>query len=128
MKVIDLLNKIANGEEVPNKIRVNETLYWFDDRQKQYIYVPNEKIASCDDIYSNTLILTYEPFDVLDEFLNAEVEIIEEDNKIKPLKTLRHSCNFDRHEETLYENEVDLARKITELIDEVNNLKEGKNE
>ena len=56
-------------------------------------------------------------------FQPCEIAPNEENNdKIEPLKTLRHSCNFDRHEETLYENEVDLARKITELIDKVNNL------
>ena len=146
MKVIDLLNKIANNEEVPNKIRVNETLYWFDDRQKQYIYVPNEKIASCDDIYSNTLILTYEPFDVLDEFLNAEVEIIEEDkktllriNKIIPSQNYAISDaennsideRFEMIRKRLYADELymlDIANSLNELIDEVNKLKEGKDE
>lgn len=29
MKVIDLLNKLANGEEVPNKIRIGHWCYKF---------------------------------------------------------------------------------------------------
>ncbi len=42
----------------------------------------------------------------------------EEEKKIpEKIKTLKHSCNFDRHEEILYENQVDLANKITEILD-----------
>ena len=40
MKVIDLLNKIANGEEMPKKIR-----YECED----YVYVPNYEDYYCED-------------------------------------------------------------------------------
>lgn len=106
MTVIQLLNKIANGEEVPKKIKYNNIDYFWCNQCKIYERFEDDS----KDLYND-----------LDN-LNDEVEIIEEDKKIEPLKTLRHSCNFDRHEETLYENEVDLARKITELIDEVNRM------
>ena len=98
MKIIDLLNKIANGEI---------------DRNNKY------KFSRDDYCTINDFFARY----IVDEE-NLNLEIIEEYKKIEPLKTLRHSCNFDRHEETLYENEVDLARKITELIDEINKLKD----
>jgi hypothetical protein len=63
MKVIDLLNKIAKGEEVPKKIK------WNDD---EYSYVND----TCKN-YAND----YEDFmSVVDgSCLNDEVEIIEED-------------------------------------------------
>ena len=35
MKVIDLLNKIANGEEVPEKIKWEDTIYEFPKLNKK---------------------------------------------------------------------------------------------
>ena len=114
MRVIDLLNKIANGEEVPKKIKHRNKIFIYDKDNLCYVV---ENYNEYDDLLVS--LSNHKGTD-----LNYEVEVIEEDKKIEPLKTLRHSCNFDRHEETLYENEVDLARKITELIDEVNKLKD----
>ena len=37
MKIIDLLNKIAKGEEVPKKIRYNYTLYEFNDKKGEIV-------------------------------------------------------------------------------------------
>lgn len=54
---------------------------------------------------------------VIDQIIEFE-ESLEEEKKIpEKIKTLKHSCNFDRHEEILYENQVDLANKITEILD-----------
>ncbi len=49
MKVIDLLNKIANGEEVPNKIRIDHWCYefeWVEHLENYY-----DKSADVDLIY-----------------------------------------------------------------------------
>lgn len=37
MKVIDLLNKIANNEEVPKKIKIHDKVFTFDKTYKRYI-------------------------------------------------------------------------------------------
>lgn len=104
MKVIDLFNKIANGEELPKKIKIGCEILTLDDDKKNYSY------RDCDEYYGDALIHWFG--------LNDEVEIIEKEKKIpEKLKMLRHSCNFDRHEEALYENQVDLANKITEILD-----------
>ena len=63
MKVIDLLNKIANGEDVPEKFRFAEQIF-----EKQGSYIEDEDGDSifdsmCTD-FSN---------------INEEIEIIEED-------------------------------------------------
>lgn len=64
MKVIDLLNKIANGEEVPKKIKYRDDIYIQLDNYCYY----------CDE---TNLILSDRIF-VEQSILNDEVEILEE--------------------------------------------------
>ena len=71
MKVIDLLNKIANGEEVPKKIRIDHWAYKFEWKDYRNNYVDEHadidlmSVLSCDK-----------------EELNYEVHKIEEEKKI----------------------------------------------
>lgn len=68
MKVIDLLNKIANDEEVPKYIKYYDILHQKEDT-----------MMCC---YNNIIYkLDNNIIDLLDE-----VEIIEENKKIEPLK------------------------------------------
>lgn len=106
MKVIDLLNKIAKGEEVPNKIKFENYIYNWRNMQKDYF---------CKQInYSLESIIG----DYIFNNLNLKVEIIEENKDIEKIGNLKY-C----------ENEVEsiLHRKIDELVEEVNKLK-GKHE
>lgn len=101
MKVIDLLNKIANGEEVPKKIKYSDIEYDFNNNE--YI---NE--------YGVNLLqhVTYAEY-----IMTHTVEIIEEDKEIEELDlNLYHDepANID-----------DLAYKVNELIKAVNKLKKG---
>ncbi len=65
MKVIDLLNKLANGEEVPKKIIVLDTEFYYDEDNLKYRNIEKTK----DDLFEH-----------LDFYkglaLNDEVEII----------------------------------------------------
>ena len=63
MKIIDLLNKIANGEEMPEKIRYYNTLYYWDVENKDYRDNLNESFRAYHDFLT---------------ILNDEIEIIEE--------------------------------------------------
>ena len=71
MKIINLLNKIANGEEVPKKIRIDHWCYKFEwvEHQSNYYDKHNEidlmSCLSCDK-----------------EELNYEVHELEEEKKI----------------------------------------------
>lgn len=76
MKIIDLLNKIANGEKVPKTILFWDKEYKLDDEYKCYMHKISEDIF--DDLMNNNN-------DELDEFLNDTVEIIE-DNDWEELK------------------------------------------
>ena len=69
MKVIDLLNKIANGEEVPKKLRLKDKLY------KDLYYQYNERY-NCYDLLGKNLKAGCYVFGYSE--LNDELEIIED--------------------------------------------------
>jgi hypothetical protein len=86
MKIIDLLNKIANGEEVPRKVKY-KTYYWeYKQGSKDYKDNEDDWVFSC----SNYNI---------PEMLNNEVEIIEEEKKASTLNDIRESYGLPRIEE-----------------------------
>ena len=71
MKIIDLLNKIANGEEVPRKFTYNGYLWEYDVKNKMWFYYFGEsKNHRFDRLFYLNMIL------------NDEVKIIEEEKKI----------------------------------------------
>ena len=105
MKLIDLLNKIANEEEVPKVIKYNDYNFRHIDN---YCYVNKEGELLSTYIYAE------------ENRLNDEIEIIEdtpkEDNKIK------HICGNTK--QIFDENELYIIYKINEIIDHINK-KEG---
>lgn len=108
MKIIDLYELIANKEynKLPRKIRVRDCIYDLEIDEEFINYKPQNG----DWLLNQFLWKLNEKIEIL--------EILEEEKKIpEKIKTLKHSCNFDRHEEILYENQVDLANKITEILD-----------
>lgn len=100
MKVIDLLNKISNGEDVPKRIKINDLsippIYrelTFDKDLNLYINCDEQEFTS-----------------VLDNYhLNYEIEIIE-DKKI------------DKLNEHIFVDDYSIVLKINEIIDKVNKL------
>lgn len=106
IKVIDLLNIIARGE-IPKKIRYKNELYCFKE-DGYYTFFDNKRIH---------LSIAHS--------LNNAVEIIEEDNnKIEKLKHTTKCTGIDE-DGTYYTNEfttIELAAKIDEIIDHINNL------
>ena len=110
MKVIDLLNKIANGEEVPKKIIYKGHLYYNVCNEEQ-AYYENPEI-------DDNLFL----FAVYNEGnLNDEVEIIEdtpkEDKKIEKLDRYEYIINCVTDISKTLDAYQD---KINEIIDKVN--------
>lgn len=93
IKIIDLFNKIANGEETPRKFIFNGDEFYL---QGKYYYRCDEKHQ----IFEESFIL---------ENLNNEIELIEEDNKIEKLTMSR----FTR-------NQKAIAKKVNEIIDYLN--------
>lgn len=116
IKVVDLLIKYANERVGKNKVRYNKATDVWDENDFLYdVYVEfgnrnNEKII---------------------EFLNDEVEIIEENKEIKKLNTSIINANrydYDKNKKMTISNItadiLAMSRTINELIDEINNLKE----
>lgn len=119
MKIIDILNKIANGEEVPQKVKYNGIIYTRvnDYNTKEVIdYLNhNESLFQINDGFEYCFIKTY---------LDNEVEIIEEDKKIEKIEKLRFvsHCSGTFAEEQAFRNRRDdeMTTKINEIIDYLN--------
>ena len=103
MKVIDILNKIANGEEVPDKIR-------FDNKEWNRIY--GEKNVYYIDDYDNDFFIHFFRNN-LTFTLNDEVEMIEEPKNIKKL---------DENNTNVLTNIIENRKKINEIIDKLNSM------
>lgn len=123
IKVIDLLNKIANGEEVPKKILLNGII--FEYQGDDYLYKDEDKKEHW--LFSTSYTDKYM---WLENFLKAEAEIIEEPKKIEKIKSNGDEFYSDYIDTWISKNKTDaycefLMNKINELIDEINNLKEN---
>ena len=120
MKVIDLLNKIANGEEVPKKILYK---YQNKDFYEEYLLKWNKKYEAYYTTKDNTPI-THLLADNLWN-LNDEIEIIEDTlNKDKKIEKLDLQYN-DTIKGLKFEEQIlmycdNLQYKINELVEKVN--------
>ena len=104
MKIIDLLNKIANGEDVPKRIK-------YLGRRYNYDY---EDVCYYDDDKRD--LLEYALINCKYTAVNEEIKILDEP-KVDKIEKLEKVEDFKF---------VRLIDKINELIDEVNQLKEEK--
>lgn len=127
MKIIDLLLKIANGEEVPKIIKYDSFTYWYDESEKDYYRMIAKDLDDEDVEYLLDSCFA-------SDILNDKIEIIEEDKPIKKLEKIPTSayhfgkgityCNFTNEQNI---NVIYLRDKINELIDVVNELKSTMN-
>lgn len=111
IKIIDLLNKIANDEEVPEKIKINNVIYEY----RGYMYcTENANYQNIEDYLFGKWNFN---------ILNDEVEIIEEPKKIEYEQIETLTCNeYDFEKKTINS----LIKNQRKLIDEINKLKEDK--
>lgn len=126
IKIIDLLNKIANKEEVPKKIKYDNAIYERHRSSNNGMYFYHT--------VSGMSRLLLEQITATSDLLE-EVEIIEEDKKIKKIEPVRGSDLTDlTSKDVVLKNNAliklcktlnNMNNKINELIDEVNKLKEG---
>lgn len=106
MKVIDLLNKIAKGEKVPQNIKFLQNIYGYEKDRKEY----TTKTSSCG---WHTLL-----YDILDrhnilELIECEVEILEDKTEeIEEYKTTYTERCID----------IEVRDKLNEVIRAVNKL------
>lgn len=119
MRLVDLLVKIANGEEVPKKIRFQDRTFIFDKEVNDY----KNEIG----------LYFFESFTGLTKFLNDKIEIIEEDTskKIKKIEYVKYTDEYVERsaKDPLHRIEIkkhyevrDIVDKINEVIDVLNSL------
>ncbi len=129
MKVIDLLNKIANGEEVPKKIKICNKIYNYETfnigKGDNYFTAEWEEVKGYRISYDGT----YYYLEIRDYNLNDEVEIIEEpqEHKIPEKLDIREEKNIKNNwkwkvygEEYGYNISTPqkiIACKVNEIID-----------
>ena len=106
IKIIDLLNKIANGEEVPKKIKFDNQI-WNINYGEKNIYYTNY----CD---ADLFIIIFR--ENLNFTLNDEIEILEEEKKMP------EKLGYFKSEEQLYNMSKiilfnDIVGKINEILD-----------
>ena len=115
IKVIDLLNKIAEGKELPEKFMYKGHLY-YRQKTKGICYRCDE----LNEIFEECLVL---------ENLNDTIEIIEEPKKIEKIswrekESLAGNLTANEKQNILARRTEKLKSSLNELIDEINNLKE----
>ena len=115
IKIIDLLNMISKGEEVPKKIRFNNIEWNKVYGEKNVCYI-NE--------YDSDFFLYFFRKN-LDFTLNDEVEIIEKNKKIEKLDTSKYFYVGPYTENQPKRYDIDVFNKINEIINYIN--KEGGN-
>lgn len=120
IKVIDLLNMIANGEEVPERIKCNHYEFKWNRDLKRYYHISSS--ATLGGGLS------------LDGILNDEVEIIEDKptNEIEKLDTRIEQNIKGNYKWVVYNRDSKytlstpqkiIANKLNEIIDVLNELK-----
>ena len=105
MKVIDIMYKIANGEEVPKKIIYEDEIYSFRKDLNDY---QNEYGTYADDI-THFKYLFENPYGAdYKKFFNEEVEATEED--------------YDRNVEQLLYDKINAEQEVERLNNIINEL------
>lgn len=112
IKIIDLLNKISNGEKIPEKIKYKNKIWEYDEYSNDY---KSEYTCLFEKLFDYKRTI---------EFINDETEIIEEPKKIEKITVREKTLGFPNGEWTARNMDKAFAIKINELIDEVNKLKE----
>lgn len=100
IKVIDMLVKMANDKNYKPTFKYKNTIYQYDFKTKYYM-------PSFMGLYKIYMIL------------NDEVEVIEEQKKIEKME-----CSIESWFSPS-QADIEIIKKINELIDEINNLKEN---
>ena len=113
IKIIDLFNKIANGEELPKKIKYIGYIFEYDTNHERY------------EAYIGEEMYTLNYYVNIDEDLTYEVEILEEEKKLPEKINVKGSYNSNKGFEDFNDNEKILVDKINDLLDYLESKEKG---
>ena len=107
MKIIELLNRIANGIDIPLQIKYDNNIWKYDEMARDYLLIDKsgEEYLICEE-----LNLLYA--------LNEVVEVVEEEQEDKKIEKI---------DEILTIMCDDLKDKIKEIVDKINKEKNNEN-
>lgn len=113
IKIIELLNKIANGEDVPEKIKYRDEIFYYKEDMTNYS--KGEHYYLFDRGFRHKT----------ETFLNTEIEIIEDtDKKIEKIPHLfyheEESEEMNSLELFMIQNQHTMISKMNEIIDYIN--------
>ena len=134
MKIIDLLNKINKGEEIPEKVKYEDTIFEYNKEQKDYIHKKDK-----DGWVSETLLFKVMDTHFISELLKAEVEVIEEKKEIDTINAYKlieapylADClkekKFDEVAELLKQSELEIVERVNDLVYAVRELNKEREE
>lgn len=109
----ELIGLVKDGK-APKKIKYANIEFEYDEENEDYYYC----------YYHDGIGLFAYNFKNSIQFLNDEVEIIEEPKKIEKITVREKTLGFSNGEWTARNMDKAFAIKINKLIDEINNLKE----
>ena len=126
MKIIDILNKINNNEEVPEKVKYEDTIFEYNKEQKDYMHKKDK-----DGWVSETLLFEVMDTHFISELLREEIEAIEENKEIEELGFIEETveyCDGTGYTNTEPASAIDMHKKINELVRAVNKLNKEREE
>ena len=112
MKVIDLLKKIENGENIPKKIKVYQEVFEWDILEHYY------KRSNGDDLLELCTIFN------TGELLSMEVELIEDEIDIDSIGELKSVTNNIDGTVCILNKINELVQAVKQINKEVKELKE----
>lgn len=115
IKIIDLLNKMANKKNMPKIVKFQNYIYEFEDFRNDYVIVNNgfnQNLSSS--------FLFFGIFSKNTNYLNDYVEIIEEVEKPKEIDSLE-LVDFPRFKNMCPEERYIITAKEYEKIEELRN-------
>lgn len=117
--IYELLGLVKDGK-APKKIKYEDEIWEYSKMSEEYYSCKNGRIL-IGDLFFNYKIPT---------FINDEVEIIEEDEKIEKIswsekESLAGDFTASKKQEILARRTEKLKASLNELIDEINKMKES---
>ena len=118
IKIIDLLNKIANGEEVPKKIKYKGIIREYEDKDKDYIsWETNADLYLFFDLFKSNSGNQFETT------LNDEVEILDEEDEFEDIEemNLDIDCTTEYNFGEVYDTINQLINNQKKIIERLKN-------
>ena len=124
MTIIEIINKIANNEDIPKRIKYKDKIYIYNEPNQDYLEYNKDDFDFLPYSFCNWRTR---------DFINDKVEILEEDKDIEELKIENDNpthfyirdekgtkCGMTKHSKMI-------AEKLNEVIREVNKLRKENN-